>query len=525
MSALSRLLASSLAALLLAGCASRHANTRVVNSEPTVTLTLLHLNDVYQFTPVDHGQRGGLARVSTLRKQVLAQSPHTLFLLGGDTLSPSVESSVHKGKQMVDAWNTLGLDFAVLGNHEFDFGPDVLRQRIQESRFTWLGSNVLDKKTGQPFGGMPPFVIREVGGVKVGILGLVLSISPQKSKVGPDVTFADTCATAKQLVPRMRAQGAQVIIALTHLDLRDDKALARCAPIDVILGGHEHLLLQSVSHGTPILKMSAEARELGRVTLHVGARSGRLHSLDWDVLPVTQEVPEDPAFTAAMGEYHALLARLSQFVGRTQVPLDARAEASRTRETNLGSFLSDAYREAVGAEVALMNGGSIRSDSVLDPGPLTERDVLALHPYPGTVVSIEVSGEVLRQALEHGVSRSAEEAEPGRFPQVSGLRYAFDVCRPAGSRVVRVTVNGEPLDPKRTYVLATNSYVADGGDGYTMFKGAPRRIAPDKGPTTQAVVREAFSSEEGISPEPDGRIERLRAGSREQLQCPEEVVP
>jgi 5'-nucleotidase len=522
MSALSRLLASTLAALLLAGCAS--APPRVVSTEPTVTLTLLHLNDVYQFTPVDHGARGGLARVSSLRKQVLAQSPHTLFFLGGDTLSPSVESSFHKGKQMVDAWNTLGLDFAVLGNHEFDFGPDVLRQRMKESRFTWLGSNVLDKKTGQPFGGMPPFIIRELGGVKVGILGLVLYISPEKSKVGPDVTFADTCATARQLVPRMRAQGAQVIVALTHLDLEEDKALARCAPIDIILGGHEHLLLQSVSHGTPILKMSAEARELGRVTLHVGAHSGRLHSLDWEVLPVTDAVPEDASFTTAMGEYHALLTKLSQFVGRTAVPLDARAEPSRSRETNLGSFISDAYRKVTGAEVALMNGGSIRSDSILDPGPLTERDVLALHPYPGSVVTLEVSGEVLRQALEHGVSRSAEDPEPGRFPQVSGIRYAFDVCRPVGSRIVRVTINGEPLDPRRTYVLATNSYVADGGDGYTMFKPAPRRTGPDKGPTTQAVVREAFASAESISPATDGRIERLAAGSREQTQCPEEVV-
>jgi len=131
------------------------------------------------------------------------------------------------------------------------------------------------------------------------------------------------------------------------------------------------------------------------------------------------------------------------------------------------------------------------------------------------VVSIEVSGTVLRQALEHGVSRSAEERDPGRFPQVSGIQYAFDVCRPAGDRIVRVTVNGQPLEPKRTYTLATNSYMAGGGDGYTMFKGAKYRVSPDKGPATQDVLRDAFASAAAIAPATDGRIVRLRGGTPE----------
>ncbi|MCY1080437.1 bifunctional metallophosphatase/5'-nucleotidase [Archangium lansingense] len=523
-----------LAALLLtAGCASlpwsaptspsaaepksdeNAASETDQDDEPTVTLTLLHVNDVYQFTPVDFGALGGLGRLSTMRKQVLAESPNTLFLLAGDTLGPSVESTFHKGKQMIDAWNALGLDFAVLGNHEFDFGPDVMRQRIQESRFTWLGANVMDKKTGRTFGDTPPFVIREVGGVKVGIFGVLLGKTKYSSKPGPDVYFTDTCAKARELVPQMRKQGAQVIIALTHLLVAEDKVLARCAPIDLIIGGHEHVMMQAVSNGTPIIKMSSEARELGRATLHVGTRSGKLKSMDFDMMPVTSEVPEDPAFASAMREYDALMAELSQPVGRTQVSLDATEESNRTHETNLGSFVADAYRKVANADVALLNGGSIRSDSVLRPGPLTRRDVLAIHPYPGSVVSIEVSGAVLRQALEHGVSRSAEEEDPGRFPQVSGIQYAFDVCRPAGDRIVRVTVNGEPLDPKRTYSLATNSYMSAGGDGYTMFKGSKYRVSPDKGRTTQDVLRDAFASAEAIAPTTSGRIERLRGGVRE----------
>ncbi|HSP80144.1 MAG TPA: bifunctional UDP-sugar hydrolase/5'-nucleotidase, partial [Myxococcaceae bacterium] len=441
-----RPLAPLLASLLLAACASlppggasstlepRPASASAPEpspdeeeDEPTIVLTLLHVNDVYQFTPVDHGERGGLARLATLRKRVLAESPHTLFLLAGDTLGPSVESTFHKGKQMIDAWNALGLDYAVLGNHEFDFGPDVLRQRMKESHFTWLGANVMDKETDRTFGDTPPFVIRELGGVKVGIFGVLLGKTRYSSKIGPNVYLNSSCATARELVPKMRAAGAQVIVALTHLGLPEDKVLARCAPIDLILGGHEHELIQAVSNGTPIVKMSSEARELGRVTLHVGTRSGRLRSMDFGIIPITHEVPEDSEFASAMREYDGLLAELSAPVGRTAVPLDADEGNNRTRETNLGSFIADAYRHITGADVALVNGGSIRSDSVVRPGPLTQRDVLAIHPFPGSVVNLEVTGEVLRRALEHGVSRSAEDAEPGRFLQVSGLHYTFDV--------------------------------------------------------------------------------------------------
>jgi 5'-nucleotidase len=518
-----------LASLLLTGCVSAWRQKAAPPEpepadEPTHDITLLHVNDVYQFTPVDFGARGGLARLATLRKQILAESPHLLFLLAGDTLGPSVESTVHKGKQMIDAWNALGLDFAVLGNHEFDFGPDVLRQRIQESHFTWLGANVMDKETDRTFADTPPFVIREVGGVKLGLFGMLLGRTKYSSKPGPDVYFTDTCARARELVPLMKAQGAQVIIGLTHLFVAEDKTLARCAPIDVIIGGHEHVMMQAVSNGTPIVKMSSEARELGRVTLHVGTRSGKLRSMDFDVLPVTPDVPEDADFTAAMHPYDALTAELSEPVGRTSVPLDAIEEANRTHETNLGSFIADAYRQAVGAQVALINGGAIRSDSVLRPGPLTRRDVLAIHPFSDSLVSIEVTGAVLLQALEHGVSRSAEETGPGRFPQVSGIHYTFDVCRPAGERIVRVSVLGEPLEPKRTYTLATNSYISGGGDGYTMFKGAKYQVAPKQGRTTQEVLRAAFATPPAIGPVPDGRIERLRAGRPDTTKKGEEPI-
>src|SRR4026208_2452211 len=138
-------------------------------SQCNVKVTLLQVNDVYQFAPVDQGTRGGLGRILTLRKSIQQENPNTLFLMSGDTISPSVESITYKGEQMIEAWNAIGLNYATFGNHEFDFGPDVLAQRVGESKFGWIAANVIEKRTGQPFGGAKRSVVREFGGVKVGL--------------------------------------------------------------------------------------------------------------------------------------------------------------------------------------------------------------------------------------------------------------------------------------------------------------------------------------------------------------------
>ena len=251
-------------------------STAQAQRECNVRVTLLQLNDVYQFAPVDGGTRGGLARVLTLRKQIMSESPHALFLLAGDTISPSVESNTYQGRQMIDAWNSSGLDYATFGNHEFDFGPDVLRARMSESHFKWLAANVIDKKTGRTFGDTPEFVVREFDGVKVGIFGIILPETLTSSRPGPDVDILDPCATAARVIPKIRAEGAQVIVALTHLSMAEDKQLARCSGVDVIIGGHEHTLLESMSGHAPIFKMTSDARELGRIDLNISKSTGKV---------------------------------------------------------------------------------------------------------------------------------------------------------------------------------------------------------------------------------------------------------
>lgn len=488
-------------------------------TECNVRVTLLQVNDVYQFSPDTDG-KGGLGRVLTLTKSIKAENPNALFLLAGDTISPSVESITYKGAQMIEAWNAIGLDYATFGNHEFDFGPDVLRDRMRESKFGWVAANVIDNKTGKPFGGAEPFVIREFGGVKIGIFGLVLPETKVTSRPGPDVEFRNPCDVAKKMVSEIHDRGAKVVVALTHLSMREDKEVARCADVDLIIGGHEHTLLESSAGGAPIFKMTADARELGRFDLNINKETGKLDSIDWKVIPVTKETQEAPEFTAVYKKYASLLTQLAKPVGRTSVALEARSAANRTRETNVGNFVADAFRKAAAADVALMNGGSVRADELIAPGQLTVRDVLSILPFKNKLVKIEITGATLRAALEHGVSRAAEDAEPGGFPQVSGIQFSFDASRPAGQRIVDLKVNGQPLDPNRNYTLATTTFVGlDGGDGYSMFKGATVVTPPERLPLDSEALQRAIGSVRSIAPKVEGRITRLDTVRKSAPEC------
>ena len=491
-------------------------------AECLVRVTLLQVNDVYQFAPVELGTRGGLARVLTLKKEIEKESPNTLFLLAGDTISPSVESITYKGAQMIDAWNAAGLDYSAFGNHEFDFGPAELQKRMAESKFKWLAANVIDKKTGQPFGGADPFVIREFDGVKVGLFGLTLEETKTTSRPGPDVEFLNPCETAKKMVAELHARGAKTVVALTHLSMSEDKEVARCADVDVIIGGHEHTLLESSSGGAPIFKMTADARELGEISLNISKSTGAVESIDWKVIPVTDATKEDPSFASVNQKYSAILKELAKVVGRSAVELDARSAVGRTQETNVGDFIADAFRETLGADVGLINGGSIRADELMRPGPLTNRSVLSILPFKNRVVKIEVDGATLRQALEHGVARSAEDAEPGRFPQVSGLRFTFDATRPAGSRIVELSMVGRvpTFDPNKKYTIATSDYVGlDGGDGYSVFKGARLLTPRERAPFDSDVVRAAIAKKRTIAPKVDGRVKRLDQARKQSTDC------
>lgn len=479
----------------------------------TVRVTVLHVNDVYQFIPVDGGARGGLARLLTLKKQIKAENPNTIFTLGGDTLSPSVETRTFRGAQMIDAWNAVGIDYAVLGNHEFDVKTVELLERMKESKFQWLGANVFDRRANKNFADLPPFVIKEFGGVKIGFVGFLLPEAKQTSSMEDNLEVRDFCRTARELVPKMRAAGANAVVGLTHLFMRQDKELAKCAPFDLILGGHEHALLQSSSAGTPIFKMTADARELGRFNFNFDAKTKTLESIDWEIIPVTDKTADAPEFAAVADKYKDILQKLAEPVGATAVSLDALSFSNRNFETNIGNFIADVYRSATGAEVALMNGGSIRADLTYNAGVLTKRDVLSILPFNNAIVKIEISGKILREALEHGVAKSGgEDTEPGGFPQISGMNFTFDPSKPAGKRVVEIKIGGKPLDENKTYTLATSDFlVSRGGDGYTMFKNAKVLTKPEDALKDSEVFERAIAGapNKTIAPKLENRVVKL----------------
>lgn len=477
-----------------------------------VRVTILHVNDSYQFTPVEGGKRGGLARVMTIKKEAIRENPNTLLTLGGDTLSPSVETRTYKGAQMIDAWNAVGLDLAVFGNHEFDIKTPDLLTRIAESKFKWLGANVIDTRTGKIFADTPPFIIRGFGGIKIGFIGLLLPETKETSSMEDALRLSDYCETARKLVPKMRRAGATVIIGLTHLFMEQDKRLSGCAKFDLILGGHEHTLLQSSANGTPIFKMTADAREVGRFDLFIDRRTGKLSSIDWNIIPVNDGIADAPEFAPVFAKYKDLIEKLSEVVGATSVPLDALSKSNRTEETDIGNFIADAYRKAAGADVALVNGGSIRADLSYNPGVLTKRDVLSMLPFNNPIVKIEITGKTLLAALEHGVARSAEDSEPGRFPQISGMSFTFDKRRPAGSRIVEASVGGKRIVENAVYTLATSDFlVSRSGDGYTMFKDAKVLIPAESAQKDSEVFEDAIrnSPNRTISPKVEGRIKSL----------------
>ena len=407
---------------------------------------------------------------------------------------------------MVATLNAAGLDLATFGNHEFDFGAEVTRERMRESRFIWVSANVLDPATGLPFGGAAPFLLREYDGVRVAFFGLVTPDTYTLAKGAAGLVFLDPIQAAKDIVGRARRVKADVIVALTHQDMADDKQLAAAVPeIDLILGGHEHVPLDARVGRTLILKTGTDAVSLGRIDVTVTTgRGGRRVESKWELIPVTDEIPEKPEVAAVVTQYeNSMAAQLDGIVGATAVPLDTRNDVVRTQESAVGNLIADLMRTAMRADVALINGGGIRGNAVLPTGLLRRRDVLSILPFANKAVKLDVTGEILRAALEHGLSQVEKTA--GRFPQVSGLRYVFDPRRPAGSRLVTVSVGGQPLDPRANYTLATFDFILGGGDGYSMLKEGKVLVPAENGPMDSELLIERLRTGQ-IAPVLDGRV-------------------
>jgi 2',3'-cyclic-nucleotide 2'-phosphodiesterase (5'-nucleotidase family) len=465
-------------------------------------LTILQINDVYSTVPIDGA--GGLARVATLKQRLSANGHPVILALAGDFLSPSVASSVFKGEQMIATLNAAGLDYATFGNHEFDFGIDVLKQRMAESKFTWVVSNVLDAN-GKTIDSSVPYVVRQAGTLKVGIIGLCITSSTIAPAWKKQFRFVDAQEAAAKYLPMLKRAGADVIVALTHLTFEEDRQLAAKFPeIDVIVGGHEHYPITTSESHTVISKAGSDARFVARVDLKRGPGPRGVLERFFELVPITIAIPDEPATAAVADSFEKRLGtELDRVVGTTTAPLDT-TDQRLVGETALGNLIADALRDDVSADVALSNAGGARGSRVYPAGPLTRRTLLSIHPFGNVVCKIAVSGRVLLDALNHGVSKLPGGA--GQFPQLSGVTMKVNVAAPAGSRVSDVRVNGQPLDLMKIYTVALPDYVMNGGDGYDMFPGQKVLVDAQSGDLVVLAVEKYIAGKGTVSPSVEGRI-------------------
>ena len=489
--------ASFVAASLVVATAQQEFSARAAS-----TVTFLQLNDVYTTLPVE-GQ-GGLARVATL-KQNLAKAGHTPFLvMAGDFLSPSVASSVFKGAHMIAALNAAGLDLATLGNHEFDFGDDVLIERMREATFQWVVSNVVDTRTGQPIGGAAPYVVKTFGTLKVGFLGLCLNTQEITADKLAHTRIADPLTAAGRYLPMLKQAGATVVVAVTHLAFADDRALVEQYPdIDLVIGGHEHYLITVAERRSFISKSGSDAKFVARID--VSRRPTGTVERFYELLPITSALPDDAKTAAAIASYESRLSTaLDNVAGTTLAPLDADSMHLRASETNLGNLVADAIRADAHADIAITNSGSIRGNRLFPAGPLTRRTLVEIQPFDNVICVLALPGRVVLDALNYGVS--SLPAANGRFPQVSGLTMTVDQSAPPGNRVRDVKVNGQPLDLNGTYTVAIPDFLLKQGDGYTMFVGQPVRVGPEAGSLISNALEQYVVAKHEIAPTVEGRI-------------------
>ncbi|HEU5170150.1 MAG TPA: bifunctional metallophosphatase/5'-nucleotidase [Gemmatimonadales bacterium] len=435
---------------------------------PTNPIRLLSINDVYVADTLADGS-GGLARVAALRDRIASEGP-TLFVLAGDFLSPSLLSKYYHGRHMVDALNAARLDYATFGNHEFEVPRDTLVARIAESRFRWLSANCTEAGGGSIPGVLPWDTVR-LAERKVGLFGLTM-----RGDYPGYVQCADPDSVARSVIDTLAAQGAELVVAITHQPIEDDRRLLnRETRLDLVLGGHEHEAQTLEVSGRHILKADANARTAQFATVW-GAKGHWRQAVA--LLPVHAGLPMDSATAVVVaGWQDSLRARLGpeRRLGTLPAPLDARDALQRRAETGLGNVVTDAIRAGTGVDVALLNAGALRYDDVLPAGPLTSYQVESVFLFPDEtrMLVARMTGARLRELLERSVSDGV--IGKGGFLQVSGVRFSYDAAQPSGQRVTGDLrrPDGTAIGAGDALLVALPGFLAcAAGDGYRVPEAA-----------------------------------------------------
>jgi len=476
---------------------------------------------------------GGAARVAGLVKYLKKRNGNasTLFLTSGDDFIGPVFRAFG-GVPTTFLWDQIATAWC-LGNHEFDLGPEILGNALDYATVPVIVANMDVSQEPALNGKIQPDIIKMVGNIKIGIFGLMTPTLPIISNVGENVTVDnDLEGIARSEVEKLKSQGADIIIAVTHIGLDVDKDIAsKVDGIDVIVGGHSHTLIETpIIVTTPnggetiIVQDGAKAAYLGELNLYVGRRG--IDHYKWNLHLLDENVPTDP-FMEKMVAYFINQMPPPEKVGESLIDLDARKTTVRKKEAEMGNLFTDAMCEAVGVKIAVTNGGGIRGDKIYPKGEITTTTITEMHPFGNSIVVVKLTGEQLKEVLERGAAalRSANDPRDpatigsGSFSQMAGLEITIDISKTPqqlssdnmsiavpGERVTEVLVGGEPLDMGKIYEVAVNDFIARGGDGYLTLKNLPDA---DKDFTYVYLTDALYlyiKNHTPISPEIEGRI-------------------
>ena len=451
------------------------------------TLTVLYTNDIESvYEPVaspwrdDMSAMGGMPYLSSLIKMQREQYENTLLVDAGDMFTGSL-SKATGGRLVFDLYSEMGYDVGNLGNHEFEYGWQILRGAIPWARFPILNANIFYENTSIPFA--REYAIVKSGRYRIGVIGLMGIDAFHNTMMRSHrdgLAISSPIDIAQSLVDRLRPE-VDFLIVLTHQNrtapmqtnkeadptvrrgFDEDYALAgQVRGIDLIVGGHsDHGLLAPVVHpktGTAMVMTFGQGMHLGRITFDMTAEDGpRLKN--GELIPVNADrLSPDPTITELIDNARAQHPALTRVVATLTSP----ALRLYNQESSLGSLLADALKQQAKVEVAMVPAGAIRAD--LQSGAITVEALLNVFPFTDQVTVVQMPGSALLKLLEKGVSLDYG------LSQFSGVELIYDSSQPVGQRVVEVSINGEILDLDRTYRFATGSFTATGGEGYDMFE-------------------------------------------------------
>lgn len=499
------------------------------------SLTILHTNDFHdRYEPISAYDGpcsaedntagecfGGSARLVTALADARARSNNTILVDGGDQFQGTLFYTFYKGVMTAEFMNRLGYDAMTVGNHEFDDGPEVLAGFVDAVKFPVLMSNADISMEPKLKDKILKSTVIERGGEKIGLIGLTPVDTPEIASPGKNVVFTDPVQAVQGEVDRLTAEGVNKIVVLSHSGyLVDQRVAAGTTGVDVIVGGHDNTYLSNTAENaagpyptmvgkTAIVQAYAYGKFLGELNVTFDD-AGEIVSAVGEPLIMDKAVAEDSDTLARIAELAQPLEEIrSKVVAETAAEIDGNRDNCRQIECTMGNLVADATLARVkdqGVTIALVNSGGLRAS--IDAGPVTMGEVLTVLPFQNTLSTFEVSGATLVEALENGASQYEEKA--GRFLQVAGLKYTFDPAKPVGERVsdVLVEVDGGwgPIDPAANYLVVSNNYVRQGGDGFSVFVDAGK--AYDYGPDLADVVAEFIAANAPYKPYLDGRITR-----------------